>query len=65
MNANVKTTSVVQTANETLGTETKTLYYLIIETTKGKSIINVGKKTHDKINELTKDEQPKLIGKTK
>ena len=53
MNAKVNTTSVTQSANEILGTEEKTLYYLIIETGKGKLTINVGKKTHDQVKELT------------
>ena len=53
MNAKVNTTSVTQSANEILGTEEKTLYYLIIETSKGKLTINVGKKTHDQVKWLT------------
>lgn len=54
MNAKVTTTSVEQTANEVLGTATKKLYYLIVETAKGKTVINVGQKTHDTVMELTK-----------
>lgn len=53
MNAQVTTTTVTQSANKELGTSEKTLYYLIIENTNGKEIINVGEKTHKKITELT------------
>lgn len=55
----ITTTSVSQTANEVLGTAAKELYYLIIENNKGKKlVVNVGKKTHDSVLELTKEEQP-------
>ncbi len=54
--ATVKTTTVTQTANETLGTKEKKLYYLIIETKKGKLVINVGEKTHEEVNKLTIEE---------
>lgn len=53
--ATVTTTTVTQTANEILGKKEQKLYYLIIETTKGKMIINVGEKTHDKVKELTEE----------
>lgn len=53
MNATVTTTSVSQTGNEILGTKEKKLYYLLIQTPKGKITINVGQKTHDQIQELT------------
>lgn len=53
MNATVKTTTVTQSANEVLGTKEKTLYYLIIETAKGKLTINVGDKTHKQVTDLT------------
>jgi len=49
----VTTTSVTQSANEILGTEEKTLYYLVLESPKGKMTINVGKKTHDEVKRLT------------
>lgn len=52
----VQTTTVTQSANETLGTKEKKLYYLIIETDKGKLIINVGEKTHDEVKKLTEGE---------
>lgn len=53
----ISTTSVQQTANEVLGTPEKKLYYLIVENSKGKKlVINVGQKTHDSVQELTKDE---------
>lgn len=52
-NANVQTTSVQQTANELLGTAAKELYFLVIETPVGKLTINVGKKTHDQVKNLT------------
>lgn len=54
-NAKITTTSITQTSNEILGTEEKTLYYLIIEVQgKEKLVINVGDKTHKKVTELTK-----------
>lgn len=53
MNAKVTTTSVQQTANELLGTPAKSLFYLMIETGKGKLVINVGQKTHDQVKALT------------
>lgn len=52
-NAHVQTTFVTQTANEILGTEAKTLYFLVLETPVGKIQINVGKKTHDEVQRLT------------
>lgn len=52
-NVHIATTSVTQSANEILGTEEKTLYYLIIENSKGKMQLNVGKKTHDEVKKLT------------
>lgn len=64
-NANVQTTSIKQTSNELLGTPEKELYFLVIETPKGKLTINVGKKTHDQIKELTvpmEPEKPKKVG---
>lgn len=53
MNATVTTTSVTQTGNEVLGTKEKKLYYFIVETPKGKLVVNVGEKTHDEIRRLT------------
>lgn len=62
----ITTTNVTQTANETLGTEEKVLYYLIIENEKQeKLIINVGKKTHDSVKKLNENEETKEITKTK
>lgn len=53
----ITTTSVQQTANEVLGFTAKNLYYLVIENTKGeKLVVNVGQKTHDKVQELLKTE---------
>lgn len=52
-NANIQTTTITQTASELLGKKESKLYYLIIETLKGKMIVNVGEKTHDKVKELT------------
>lgn len=53
----IETTSVSQTANEVLGTEAKNLYYLIIKNNKGnKLVVNVGKKTHDEVQKLSKEE---------
>lgn len=56
-NAQVTVTSVTQSANEVLGMKEKKLYYLIIETSTGKTQINVGEKTHDKVAELTNPTQ--------
>lgn len=53
MNAKITTTSVTQTANEILGTPEKKLFYLIIETPKGKMQLNVGQKTHDEVKRIT------------
>lgn len=52
-NAEVSTTFVEQTANELLGTPSKKLFYLVIETPKGKTMLNVGEKTHNSVKELT------------
>lgn len=52
-NANVKTAKVTQSGNEELGMKEKNLYFLVIETTKGRLQINVGEKTHDTVKELT------------
>lgn len=60
-NANVQTTSVQQTANELLGTAAKELYFLVIETPNGKMTINVGKKTHDQVKELTVPRETKTV----
>lgn len=49
----INTTSVKQEANAVLGTETKNLYYLIIENNIGKKlVVNVGQKTHDQVQQL-------------
>lgn len=56
----VTTTTVKQEANAILGTKEKTLYYLVIENSKGdKMVINVGEKTHDSVIKLTESEKPK------
>lgn len=61
MKANVTTTKTVVPANDVLGQNSRTLYYLIIKTEKGQKIINIGEKTHDEIMKLEQDEvQPKL-----
>lgn len=52
LNAQLRVTSVTQTANADLGSEEKTLYYLIIITDLGKEVINIGQKTHDKVKAL-------------
>lgn len=58
----IETTTVTQTANETLGTKEKTLYYIIIKTNKTgderqqKMVINVGYKTHNLVQQLLKAE---------
>lgn len=54
-NAKVTTTTVTQTANEILGTKEKNLHYLIIETEKGKLVINVGEKTTAEVKKLTEE----------
>ena len=53
MNAKLTTATVTQTASEVLGTAEKKLYYLVIETKKGKLTINVGEKTYKSVSELT------------
>lgn len=51
----IQTTSVTQSANEVLGVKEKKLYYLLIENSKGEKLqINVGQKTHDEVQKLTK-----------
>lgn len=58
MNMKVTTTTTTQTANEVLGKKEQKLYYLILENKKGeKHIINVGEKTHNKVEELTKNDK--------
>lgn len=56
-NANLHVTTVTQSSNEDLGRKENILYYLVIVTDKGKTVINVGKKTHDNIKYLTTDEK--------
>lgn len=54
----ITATSVKQPGNETLGTKDKELYYLVIENKKAeKVVVNVGKKTHDSVQELTKNDK--------
>lgn len=54
----IETTSVRQPGNETLGTQDKVLYYLILMNDTGeKLVINVGQKTHDRVKEM-KDAKP-------
>lgn len=54
-NARLDITSITQTANELLGKKETKLYYLLVETEKGKMTINVGQKTHDEVNKLTEE----------
>lgn len=54
----ITTTTVEQTANAVLKTEAKTLYYLIIKNKKGEQmVINVGKKTHEEVTKLNKNDK--------
>lgn len=53
MNATLTTAVVTQSAAPELGLTEKKLYYLLIETPKGKMQINVGEKTHNQVKELT------------
>lgn len=49
----IQTTTVTQSSNELLGTESKILYYLIITNDKGEKVtLNVGQKTHESIKKL-------------
>lgn len=63
----IETTTVTQTGNAVLGTEEKSLYYLIVTANEGKTfaeklIINVGQKTHDKVKSMMeKEEQTKPV----
>lgn len=57
-NMTIETTTVEQTANAVLKTEAKTLYYLIIKNKKGEQmVINVGKKTHEEVTKLNKNDK--------
>lgn len=53
----IATTTVTQTANAILGTKEKTLYYLIIENSKEKMIINVGEKTNKLVEKLITEDK--------
>lgn len=53
----VTVTSVTQAGNKILGTEDKTLYYLIIGEGEEKIVINIGLKSYEAIKKLT--EKPK------
>lgn len=53
MKTEVKTTSIKQTGNKELGTNDKTLYYLIIGEGENKVIVNIGEKTFNNVNKLT------------
>lgn len=59
----IETTTVTQTANDVLGTKEKTLYYLIIENSQEKMIINIGEKTNKLVEKLIKEDKPKEGGK--
>lgn len=48
----VTATKVTQSANEILGTNEKTLWYLIIEGKESKVVLNVGEKTYKSVREL-------------
>lgn len=52
MNATVKVTTVTQAGNEVLGTKDKTLWYVIIETDKGKMNIGIGETNYNKLQDL-------------
>lgn len=53
MNAQLTTAVVTQSAAPELGMAEKKLYYLVVETAKGKMQINVGEKTHNQVKALT------------
>nr|WAE43683.1 MAG: hypothetical protein [Microviridae sp.] len=48
----IRTTFITQSGNEILGVPDKLLYYLIIESPKGKKVVNVGQKTYDEVFKL-------------
>lgn len=48
----VDTTKVKQDGNAILGTNEKTLYYLLIGTGESKAVINVGEKTYATVSKL-------------
>jgi uncharacterized protein YpmB len=61
----ITSTTVQQTASEELGTPTKDLYYLIIKNSKNqKLIINVGKKTHEQVQALLKEDETEVPRET-
>lgn len=51
---NIDVTKVIVPANEVLGTQTKTLNYLVISEGKEKVTINVGEKTVESVEKLLK-----------
>lgn len=51
-NCKLRVTYVTQLGNAELGTPDKLLYYLILETKKGKRVVNIGQKTYDEIFKL-------------
>lgn len=54
----VQVTSVRQASNKLLDTPDKELYYLIVTNAKNeKTIINIGKKSHDNIDALIKNDK--------
>ena len=52
MQLHVNVTSTTQKGNEVLGTNDKTLYYLILGEGENKTVINVGEKTFNNVKEL-------------
>nr|WAE43514.1 MAG: hypothetical protein [Microviridae sp.] len=51
-NALVQCTTTTVSGNELLEKPEQQLYYLIIQTSKGKCLVNIGQKTHDRIFHL-------------
>lgn len=57
----VTVTKVTQTANEILGTPEKVLWYLIIEGSESKVVINVGEKTYNSVSEMKPLEENAIL----
>jgi hypothetical protein len=53
-NARVQVITATQTAMPELERPEKTMYYVMVETEKGRYVMNIGEKSYKEIKELTK-----------